>query len=187
MNDESVVKSLVRPILQNPHGLDWSLQGFGMLRLYLGGNRRLHIWDERYANEGVSEMHTHPWDFRSLVVAGEVTNIRYMKDGDIPFFEQTIRCGEGGGLVDGPQRAWLRALDSETYTEQETYTQEASEIHVSHPLSGTVTIVKRTFKSDTEHAYVYWPIGYEWVTAEPRPASATEVRAITENALERWF
>lgn len=188
-----IEKLLVKKILEKPSGHDWSLQGFGMLRLYLSDEVRLHVWDSRYAVDDVSTVHTHPWDFRSLVVAGEIINRRFDEyetpgsefrslDG---FRRQTIKCGEGGGLVGTPEDVWLRGGTPEVYLEGESYVQAAHEIHASLPRDGTVTIVTREFKEDTEHAYVYFE--GEWVSAEPRRATLGEVITICRRSLERWF
>jgi hypothetical protein len=98
---------------------------------------------------------------------------------------QTIRCGEGGGLVGDPVPVILAEEPTETYREGEGYTQTASEIHRSVSENGTVTIIEREFKPDTEHAYVYFQ--GEWGTAEPRTALPEEVEKITSNALKTWF
>jgi hypothetical protein len=55
------------------------------------------------------------------------------------------------------------------------------------PNPGTVTIVERRFKADTEHAFVFYPRNEKWVSAEPRPATPEEVITITQIALRRWF
>lgn len=193
----SFVKPLVKAILEHPEGHEWSLQGFGMLRTYLGADRnlRLHVWDSRFKVEGVDELHTHPWNFHSYVVAGKVINTRYEKkmigkgfavEGD-PYHEQEILCGEGGHKTDTSRPVALRADRPETITECGTYSQLAHEIHRSQPADGTVTIIEREFLDDADHAFVYIPMGAEWVSAEPRAASDEEVKAICSNALETWF
>ena len=191
---DRVIKKLVEDLLTHPERQEWTLQGFGMLRCYLSPEVRLHVWDSRFKWPGVSELHTHPWDFNSLVVAGVVHNHRFVETIEgahqgsgqqIPRMRQTIRCGEGGGLVGDPAPVFLAEQPTETFREGETYTQEASEIHRSVPEDGTVTLVEREFREDTEHAYVYFR--GEWGTAEPRPATPEEVEAILGYSLSRWF
>lgn len=180
------VKGLVRKILEKPFQNEWTMQGLGMLRTYIAPEIRLHIWDDRLKASNVSELHTHPWNFHSLVVAGRVRNYRFVESDDGTDFErQTIRCGEGGGLVGDPKKVGLTAGMRETYDPGEIYVQKAAEIHRSAPLDGTVTIIHREFLDDTEHAYVYFH--GEWVTAEPRPATASERDAACELTLELWF
>jgi hypothetical protein len=187
-------KALVEHLLRNPESMEWTLQGLGMLRCYLKPEVRLHVWDSGFKAPGVSELHTHPWNFHSLVVAGKVRNYRYVETTEgasqgtgqqIPRRRQTIRCGEGGGLIGEPVDVLLAEQPTETFEAGETYTQEAAEIHKSIPEDGTVTIIEREFKPDTEHAYVYFQ--GEWGTAEPRAAKPEEVYAILGNALGTWF
>lgn len=183
-------KDLVRTILKNPHGFEWSLQGFGMLRTYLDPEIRLHIWGKRFQVEDVTLLHTHPWNFNSLVVAGRVANIRFVKDASSPcmtMMEQEIKCGVGGHVSNDPQAVFLRKGEREVYLAGDEYTQAAHEIHKSIPDDGSVTIIEREFLEDTEHAYVYYHPNAEWVSAEPRPAEPWEVGAICGNALLRWF
>lgn len=180
---------LVKKILENPDGFDWSIQGLGMLRLYLSPDIRLHVWDSSAKYEDVSTMHTHPWDFISYVVFGEVRQYRFTEAtgrSGVPFNRQEILCGEGGGPSGDPEIVYLQHGREEVHPAGSTYRQEASEIHSSFPADGTVTIIHRTFHEDTDHAFVYYPQGEEWVTAEPRPATFDEVHHICASALSRY-
>jgi hypothetical protein len=183
-----ITKSLVRSILEHPHGRDWTLQGFGMLRLYLDSEHRMHVWDDRYAVRGVTLHHTHPWDFESIVVAGSVENIRFVEtDGPdgTEFTKQLILCGEGGGVAAEPERVKLLGYTSEHLREGDRYRERGDEIHVSVPAQGSVTIIRRTYHEDADHAYVYYED--KWVSAEPRKASVMEIEDITRRSLELWF
>lgn len=188
--EQVAIKQLVKEILENPGERGWAIQGLGMLRTYLTPELRLHIWSEVAEMDGASKMHTHPWDFTSLVVAGRVCDfkcreITSAEAGGRTMKKQTIRCGEGGGLVGEPIEVRIDTWPPKAYVEGESYSHVASNIHYSVPEEGSVTIIKRTFGQDTEHAYVYFD--GEWGTAEPRPASRGEIIAITQSALERWF
>lgn len=182
-----IIKSLVKKILEHPFDYDWSLQGLGMLRLYIDSERRLHVWDDRYAVENVSQMHTHPWNFRSIVVAGCVRNLKFVESeaGEI-YNRQKIFCGVGGGLVGEADTVRLFMVEPEIRTERQSYVEDAHEIHVSSPLRGTVTIIRREYLDDADHAYVYWKEG-NWVSAEPRPATKEEIEDITQTSLMTWF
>ena len=194
MDDLVMLRGTVKALLENPHGRKWSLQGFGMLRLYISPVHRLHVWHPRFGVTGIfgSSVHTHPWDFASCILNGAITNIRYMKTagrGFIPgaeqYNEQTIKCGPGGCAMSEPQSTWLIPCNPETYGVGQRYSQRAEEIHRSEPTPGTVTAIERRFKEDTEHAQVYWQ-GNRWVSAEPRPATAEEIEDITQAALAVW-
>lgn len=183
---EDLSKSDVHDILVNCDDYEWSLQGLGMLRLYLDDVTRLHIWDDRFRVRNVSQMHTHPWNFSSRVIAGEVTNLIFEEDErGSRYKRQKIRCGEGGGLVGNWDTVNLLPK-AKTYSEGDTYSELAHEIHISRPERGTVTIIEREFLDDTEHAYVYWEFG-DWVSAEPREAAIEEVHQICNYSLNRWF
>lgn len=156
-------KSVVRQLLvAGPKIEGWSLQGFGMLRLYLDkeGIYRLHVWDARYAVKDVSAAHDHPWDFTSYIIAGSIVDQRFFEvdahdPNGMPFLEQKIKCGPGGGLCEEkPRELWLQPSLSRRYGPGENYTARAEEVHCSHPVDGTVTIIERSFREDTEHARV---------------------------------
>ena len=188
MLNHTLTTALVRKVLENAEHFEWTLQGFGMLRTYLSDEIRLHVWDSRYATENVSLLHDHPWDFASLIVAGELRQHRYVVAAEGETFQfSTIQCGPGGCMKAEPQPVVLRRLPEEHYTAGAVYLQRAAEIHESRPADGTVTLISRAFKKDTEHARVFWREGEHWVSAEPRPATADEVRAITRYALDTWF
>lgn len=183
-----IIKQLVQKILENPSGHKWTLQGLGMLRLYLSKEIRLHIWDSRYKVQNVSTIHDHPWEFDSLIVAGHLENVRFVEDeqGD-PFAFSTLKCGAGNCERSPAQSIRLKKGPAETYIEGDSYTQKREEIHDSIPEDGTVTIITRRFTSaDEDHARVFWPSG-EWVSAEPREATLMEIFEITSLSLSKWF
>lgn len=77
----AVLSDLVRPILADPlaDGREWTIQGLGMLRTYLGDDKtnRLHVWHSGAQVPDVTMMHTHPWAFTSIVLAGLVRDTEY--------------------------------------------------------------------------------------------------------------
>lgn len=198
---------LVARILERALNYQWSYQGLGMLRLYLSKDVRVHIWCPRLAVKNVSTIHDHPWDFDSEIVCGWIVNriweVKFdgygrswkpKKDpSKDPFAVEPpthmmgrIRCGEGGGLVPDfvPLPVRLRSRER-SYVAGDKYTEAASLLHESLPEEGTVTIITRRPKPDPDHAIVCWPIGTEWVSAEPRPASSNEIEIFANAALER--
>lgn len=192
------LKLIVRDILQQPprlHG--WSVQGLGMLRLYLGDVARLHIWDPILEAPNVSKMHTHSWRLRSLVVAGTIRNTRFIEAQDIPdqpsamYCKQRIRAGLGGAVIASslgePSIVRLARRPVEAYSEGQWYQQEAAEIHFTDADTGTVTLVERKADGPGGEADVYYPYGGSWGPGFPRPADEYTIRRITQTALERWF
>lgn len=189
---------LVEAILRNPLPFKWSVQGLGMMRVYLSKETRLHIWDSALKVPGVSALHTHPWGLNSLVVAGVYKQHRYLEytTQEFPNADMThvgtynkvqIQCGEKACVIGEPTSVQLLENFLETYPQGCDYWQKSNEIHLSTPVDGTVTIVDRTFQADTEHANIYWRGRGPWVDAKPREATPAEVNSVTARALETWF
>ena len=189
----------VKFILKHPFNLEWSIQGFGMLRAYLAADQvyRLHIWDtEQMSVEDVSTVHDHPWDLDSRIISGTLRNQRYERvdagqtTALMVLGEQwnavLIRTGEGGHPLQAPEPWRLRRLPTETYEPGEAYHQDAPEIHESLPSRGCVTVVKRTFSRPRDIATSLYRNTPEWVSAEPRPATMEEIYHFTNLALEHW-
>jgi hypothetical protein len=190
VSDLALTKLAVQQILQTAHAHPWSLQGFGMFRLYLSKQVRLHVWDARFMVEKVTTLHTHPWAFTSHVLSGLMVD-RLLRKGpsmtdDPTHYEQQIVCGPGGGMSSEKVPVRLEPIQIAAYGPGSSYTREASDIHESVYQSGTVTLVERQFLPDTEHAFVYFPLNRTWVTAEPREAKREEIEAMARMALDRW-
>ncbi len=186
-------------VLRNWGRYEWTLQGFGMLRTYISKEVRLHVWNSKFMVPNVTTIHDHPWHFESLVVAGAIVNTRYdvrpvMGQYDEwrlrePFIRSQIVCGPGGGndaasLRARGERVWLIQPGLPTcYKAGATYRQRADEVHHTSYVDGTVTLVRREFLPDTEHAHVFFKESDGWVSAEPRAATADEVTAFVERAM----
>lgn len=199
MKDPSATE--IRTILEDPLGYNWSIQGFGMLRLYLTTDEiwRLHIWNQDLAVEDVSTVHDHPWDLDSRIISGVLGNQRFTNEGhadqslgqamdpDTQLWHAVlIRTGEGGHPLEEPQPWMLTPQPYELYYPGDTYHQDAPEIHESIPHPGTVTVVRRTFSRKRDIATSLYKDTPEWVSAEPRPATPEEIMHFTTVALERW-
>lgn len=170
--------------------LDWTVQGFGMIRTCFGPHKkyRLNVWDSALTVPNVSTVHDHPWSFKSWVINGPLTNVRFVEDyyNGAEFDFMVIKTGEGGGPRGVKKRIRLRNLEPERYGTGEIYNQSFHEIHRSLPADGCVTLNERTRVGDSEHARVFWHAGEEWVDAMPRPATQIEVATTINNALTRW-
>lgn len=208
------LQASVRAVLERPEGRDWTVQGFGMLRTYLGDNKkfrvnnkkfRLNIWDSELAVPGVSIIHTHPWHFRSWIIAGMTCNVRFRDVSMVPgldgvtgfaplvngdsgaYYFAPIECGidaENFSLT--TDTAVLKRCEQEFYDEGHFYSQKAEEIHASYYRDGTCTLNDRTRVGDGEHALVYWPQGLKWVDAKPRRATPFELRCAIEKTLAKF-
>ena len=181
-------KTLARAILSNAAAYEWSLQGFGMLRLHLPNDYRLHVWDSRYRSSGVSMIHDHmQWGLISTVIAGVLINRRYAEDPrEAGFLFTTLKPGYGCYFKHEPKETGLLELDPLTYLEGDSYSHKPDEIHQTDAQDGTVTLMHKKPTGD-ESARVFWPVGSEWGSAEPRRAYPEEVEDITSRALRRWF
>jgi len=168
-----------------------------MFRLYLSKEVRLHVWDSRYSVPRVTTIHTHPWDFESKVISGAMVDIAYRKEPSVRnstdrltlmrhfalFNEQKIICGPGGCVTGDPIEVSLYDQRTIRMEAGETYTLRRDELHESVPEDGTVTVIRRKFYEDTEHAYVYYLVGTQWVSAEPRKALPDEIASMSSQAL----
>lgn len=173
--DHGCVDEILRHPLDYP---GWSLQGLGMLRLYLTKGIRLHVWDTTRQFKDVSLIHNHPWNFTSVVLYGQVENRLYSVGTGTPFMRSKILCGPGGGKVSQPEQIFLKEYATQIIHAGEFYEQGFDEIHASYPSIGAVTVVEQFHTSDPDHAAVFWPKGTEWGSAEPRPATNEEIISI---------
>jgi hypothetical protein len=184
------MRQLARYTLRNRMDLpaaDWTVQGFGFLRLRISDTLRLHVWDSRLRQAGVSDIHDHAqWAFTSTVLSGRIVNVRFaeVRKSGFPHMMQTIKCGVGGGVMFGvePEEVMLAASDPELYIAGTSYHQEPDEIHQSLPTDGTVTIIEQT-RREVDTARVFWPKGTKWGDAIPRQASRSEVDEVGGYAL----
>lgn len=185
------LQAMARAILENAHAFKWSLQGMGLLRLHLPGNCRLHVWDSRFRKPGVSMIHDHlQWALKSTILSGDLVNRKYRDfypgTFDTPTHSfSTIKPGYGTFFKHDPKPIKLIESEVHRYRPGDCYMQSPQEIHQTEARDGTVTIMRKTPTKD-ESARVFWPIGTEWGSAEPREASSMEVAAIVGLALERW-
>jgi hypothetical protein len=188
---ETALRAMVKHVLQHSEHHEWTLQGFGMLRTYLDDGWRLHVWHSDYSVPGVTTIHDHPWHFESLIVAGILLNQRFelVSTGIAPatHMMRTIKPGIGLKVLEHDQHVQIRpAGQREIYLAGERYHQSANEIHESMPLPGTVTLVRRERVGD-DVARSFYPAGEQWVSGEPRAATAEEARAICAFSLSQWF
>lgn len=190
-----MLKLFVKQLLTNARGYPWSVQGLGMFRLYLSREVRLHVWDDRFVFPGASTIHTHPWHFESTVISGSITDRLYE---EVPIthpllgvvekpthMKQKIVCGPGGCAVGESTSTALRLLQEVTIKEGHSYGLTADAAHESRPEPGTITLISREFREDTEHAFVYYTYGGKWVSAEPRAATGDEIAMMAKLALSK--
>lgn len=181
------MRSLARYLLQNRMRLplaDWTVQGFGFMRLRVSDSVRLHIWDSSLRVQGVSDIHDHAqWAFTSAILSGRIENIRYTIGGGVPHHMAVINCGIGGGMMPETVEAVDLTMGApEIYCPGDFYHQEPDEIHRTVAADGSVTLLHQQ-RRDTDTARVFWRKGGEWGDAIPRQATAFEVERVGAYAL----
>jgi hypothetical protein len=196
-----LVKGILTASMKTPEAFEWTVQGLGMMRIYLAPELRLHVWDSALKVPAASPIHSHPWDLDSLIVAGIIRQVRFLTEeqhekiyrcsiregqGQI-FSSATIQCGSNAHCVSEVQPLKLAEQPVEQYRSGSRYFQTKDEIHQSFPEDGTVTLVSRTFSEDKDHAMVCWRGAGSFVDAKPRPATPEEVRGVCERSLAAWF
>ena len=181
------MKAFVLDVLRHAHDREWSLQGFGMLRTYIGGDKRfrLNVWHSRFSTPNVSIIHNHPWDFQSWIVVGKFSNVRYQFGIGEVYKAMLIEPGDKGGPAGEEQIVIMSALPPENYSAGDTYEQRAEEVHASYYDDGTVTLNDRTGRRNADRAMVYWREG-DWVDAKPRAATPDEVAFAVSEAIKRF-
>lgn len=193
MKSHDAAKAFAKLVLTEHTRFRWTVQGFGMLRTYLPDDMRLNVWSSALAVPEASLIHDHPWDFESYIVAGELRNTRLTEK---PVFStatrvlleyRVIKPGEGLRFLTPAQRIALHVGHAERYIEGTTYHQAADEVHISDPTDGTVTLNKRTRGERPDEARVFWHVGKEFVSAEPRTATMEEAAEACRYSLQRWF
>lgn len=206
-SDPTALRLAVLPILQNWEYHDWSVQGFGVLRLYIyapfpgylvGGQTaglkrrsigRLHIWDSALRYPNVSMVHNHSWDLKSTIACGKLVNERFElapPQLGYSFQRQRLLTGYASKMAEEqPESVWLLNQPKETYLPGECYYQHAHEIHQTLAEDGTVTLMARQEDEQDGFADVFWPTGHTWGTAKPRPATPDEIHATVFKALKR--
>ncbi len=188
-----MIKSLVHYLLKNYAVIppqDWTVQGFGFLRLRLDDATRLHVWDSRLRAPGVSDIHDHTqWAFTSQIISGTLVNVRYsitVEDRGQRHHMAILNCGIGGGVKPGSvQEVSLLASHPELYLPGSSYRQEPDEIHRTMPADGTVTLITQE-RRPVDTARVFWPFGGAWGDAIPRQAEGYEVENVVGFALSIW-
>lgn len=181
-------RSLVKKILENATAFEWTIQGFGMLRLRMPGDARLHVWSADHSFPNVSTIHDHSqWGLTSMVIAGGIFNrIFQIEEGEPTHMGKILKCGMGGCDLSDEFSVRLKVASEETILSGQSYHQEPDVIHESVPLPGTVSFMQK-HPTGRDDARVFWEIGTEWGTAEPRVATKQEIKEITQYALDSWL
>jgi len=180
--DHSLMQALVRNLLEHAEEYPWTMQDIGLLGLRLDDRRerRLHVWGPTYS-VGEPPVHDHPYDFTSVVVAGEMTNARYVEDpAGVEY--QRVRYTPPDEDVRTTDTVHLSSSAAVVRAGEE-YSQRAHELHDSRQLPGTVTIIRMSFR-DVPALTVCTRDDAPWASARSRPPTPDELETITRAALD---
>lgn len=188
ITDIKKLQMMVRFIIENPHRYEWSVQGLGMLRLYIGKEARLHIWDSELEYPNVSKLHNHSWEsLHSTIICGQLKNTRFLESPHLGklYNKRRLVCGINCEFVEESKIIKLVEYPTEIYFPGDSYSQNGAEIHLTEtPVDGTITFMIRKYDGPTGNADIYWPVGTEWGTAEPREATGEEIERTTQKSLK---
>lgn len=181
------MRTLARAILEHAQAYRWQVQGLGMMKLYLPGDTRLHVWDSTLLSPGASRVHDHlQWGLTSHVLSGELRNTRFLVTGGEPnYCWATFKAGVDGHMLERPKACRLEAREPEVYRPGDSYSQEPEEIHLTEARDGTVTLMQKR-PAGTDNARIFWPLATEWGSALPSEAPSLLVRYVAEKALDTW-
>jgi hypothetical protein len=181
VNAGALDKVRIRTILEHALEYPWKIQDIGLLALRLDEQREcaLHVWAPDRCM-GTPPIHDHPYDFVARIVVGEVTNARYVEDSSgVKYLrERYTPSNEESRTTDYVQLV----SEVEILREGDAYAQVAGELHDSHQLPGTVTVIRREFR-EVEELTVCRLEKDRWVSGASRLASSVEVTEITRQAL----
>jgi hypothetical protein len=181
---EMLSKALVLTLLQHAEDFPWRMQDIGLMGLRLDDHReyRLHVWDPSSC-VGELPIHDHPYDFTSTIIAGELTNTRYEEDlaGD-----EYVRFRYVPGDEDQRRSDTVRLSSRpSSFTEGDTYVQQAHELHASWQQPGTVTAIRCSWIEAPELT-VCFRDEKSWKSGQGREATRHEIKSFVAKALE-WF
>src|ERR1700722_4490223 len=174
---ETLTRALVFTILKHAEDFPWRMQEIGLMGLRLDDRReyRLHVWDPSY-NEGEPPIHDPPYDFTSQVIAGEMTNTRYVED---PAGHQYARFRYSLPAEDQRRSDTVRlSATPETVAQGDEYRQLAQELHSSQQQPGTVTVIRCSWGEPRELT-VCLRDEDSWRSGQGRDATRDEIKAFT--------
>ena len=180
---------VVFQILDKAVEYEWTMQGFGLLRMYIKDKARLHIWDDRLEYPNVSKIHNHSWDLKSTIISGRLFNIQYQKVDDSlnkpTHWHSRFVCGLNTKQLAEPEAVILKRGFSERYEPGQTYSQKAEEIHLTEADRGTITLMERQLDGAFGEADLFWSIDKEWGTAKPEIADKETIHKCCGFAMKR--
>lgn len=157
-----------------------------------GSISRLHIWKSKESSENANDSfnkqypHDHSWDFKSYIVAGELTDIHYQElhnddlygtkindstkmSSNVCVKTRKMRCLKDMSIEQHGKYGYLfdhdcKLVEVQRYQRKvgSSYELKHDTIHTSHPTKGTITLVHQApfiqFKQNTIYVPIDLPI-----------------------------
>jgi hypothetical protein len=154
MNIAGVQQSAKR-ILENHRNHQWFETTEGVIATYFRNETVLNIYQG--LDKSNLYIHSHPFDFTSTIVVGEMRHTRYQfrPEGAVYEFQRRRISGEFFGET---ERCGLEPLPVERYVAGDTYSILSHEIHSVAPADGTITLVVRDHVTEPSDFASYWPV-----------------------------
>jgi hypothetical protein len=146
---DTLSKALVFTMLRYAEEFPWRMQDIGLMALRLDDQRqyRLHLWDPSCI-VGEPPIHDHPYDFTSTIIAGELTNTRFVEDAA---GEEYVRFRYSMPAEDQRRADTVKlSAVSETLAAGSTYRHLGPELHASGQQPGTVTVIRCSWVESRE-------------------------------------
>lgn len=155
-----------------------------MLRTYISKNTRLQIWLKEFIVPNVTDIHTHPWNFESLIYQGSIANYCFTEAGssnDKKFDRCLILTGENAYVKE--KTSVVMGINAiRNYCAGDSYYHKKTIPHRIDFIDGTITILTKSYIDEDSLAYSYVPDGGKWVSAAPRIATEEEIMKFIEAA-----
>ena len=184
MSATTMTKALVFTILRYAEDFNWRMQDIGLIGLRLDERRqyRLHVWNPSLS-AGDPPIHDHPYDFTSAIIAGELTNTRYVENS---VGDEHIRFRYSPPDEERRRSDTVRlSAAAEIFREGDEYSQLGHELHASWQQPGTVTLIRCSWGAARELT-VCLRDEASWRSGQARDATRAEIKAFTAKALERF-
>lgn len=138
--------TIVKHVLMHVNDVKWRLGTTGVFTITLSDDLVINIFDHDQAVPGRADYHSHWYDFKSDIIAGQLRHFRYVRDetGFDVFGQEVSMTHQPTG---SPVALALRECPCETYLPGDSYEITAPEIHRVIADPGTVTLVTRQRKT----------------------------------------
>lgn len=121
--------------------------GLGFIQLKIDDNKRLHFWHPDLSpNVDDEEIHDHRYDFRSMILKGEITNKLFgIEEDNCGDYEMCwVYCDkEHSGKPEHIADVEIISCETATYMAGQSYTMKMDDFHRSIFKVPTVTFLER--------------------------------------------